>query len=85
MATLMQDNNNINAACSEGFTALHWACMRRDEPLIIELMSHDADPSMQNNYGKTPLDYYRYQIKVDDFKLTLNYSAYQRLKKKESL
>ena len=26
VAALMQQSDNINAACSEGFTALHWAC-----------------------------------------------------------
>ncbi|WP_298623271.1 ankyrin repeat domain-containing protein [uncultured Legionella sp.] len=81
VAALIKDGNSINAACSEGFTALHWACMRRDETLISELMSHGADPNVKNKDGKTPLDYYRYQIRVDDFKLTLNYSTYQRLKK----
>lgn len=55
--------------------------MRRDETLIRELMSHGADPNVKNKEGKTPLDYYRYQIRVDDFKPTLSCSEYQRLKK----
>lgn len=82
---LMQDSNNINAACHEGFTALHWACMRRNETMINDLISLGADAYVKNQYGKTPVDYYRYQIKLDDFKSTLDYSAYQRLKKEGAL
>ncbi len=84
-AILMQDKNNINSACSEGFTALHWACMRRDDTLINQLISHGADPYLKNKKGKTPLEYYRYQIRLNDFKQTLNFSIYQKLKNKGSL
>lgn len=81
MVALMEQSNNINETCSEGFTALHWACMRRDEALISALISQGADPRLQNKYGKTALDYYCYQIRLDDFKSTLDYGTYQRLKK----
>ena len=85
IAALMQQSNNINTTCSEGFTALHWACMRRDEALISELIARGADPKIQNKYGKTALDYYCYQVRVDDFKSTLDYGTYQRLKKEGAL
>lgn len=77
---LIQNSNHINVGCTEGYTALHWACMRRDEAMISELMIHGADPGVKNNEGKTPLEYYCYQIRINDFSMTLNYSAYRRLK-----
>ncbi|KTD56308.1 Substrate of the Dot/Icm secretion system [Legionella santicrucis] len=85
IAILIQQSNNINSTCSEGFTALHWACMRRDETLIRDLISQGADSKIQNKYGKTALDYYCYQIRLDDFKSTLDYGTYQRLKKEGTL
>lgn len=55
--------------------------MRRDEALISELISRGADPNIQNKYGKTALNYYCYQIRLDDFKSTIDNGTYQRLKK----
>lgn len=58
---------NVNAQCTEGFTALHWAAMCRDEFLIKKLVATGADPTIKNIYGRTPLDYYQYQISLSDF------------------
>ena len=78
---MQQESTNINATCSEGFTALHWACMRRDETLINQLIAQGADFNLPNKSGRTALDYYCYQIRADDFKAILDSGEYRNLKK----
>ena len=39
-----------------GNTALHIACMRRDEEFIDCLLAHQADCSIKNDLGQTPFD-----------------------------
>jgi ankyrin repeat protein len=65
---LLLKSENINTQCQQGFTALHWAAMARDEKMIKKLLSLGADPSITNIYNRTPVDYYQYQINLSDFK-----------------
>lgn len=63
LESLLKDKKfDINLKDAEGFTALHWAAMRRDEATIKLLIANGASLSVKNNYGRTPLDYYQYQI-----------------------
>jgi ankyrin repeat protein len=45
----------INAAQSDGMTALHWAVHHDDVDTTKLLLSSRADPNAQNRYGVTPL------------------------------
>jgi|GEM_PF-4161204 len=64
----IQDPQQINSQDEQGFTALHWAAMRRDNAMIKKLMEAGADPMLVNNLGRTPLDYYSYVIQAEDMK-----------------
>jgi len=48
MSALAQDS---------GSTALHYAVQRGDVDVVNILLSHGADPTIQNDLGKSPLDY----------------------------
>lgn len=75
-------SENVNAQCTQGFTALHWAAMARDNDMIKKLIAHGADPSSKNCYGRMPVDYYQYQIQLSDFKDTFqNKDEYQDMLK----
>lgn len=82
---LLQDQTKINNQCSDGFAALHWASMRRDNGLIERLVQLGADPMMKNKYGRTALDYYSYQINVDDVKDNISPELYESIRKRKSL
>lgn len=75
----INDKTLINAQDADGFTALHWAAMRRHEGLISRLLGHGADPSIKNKYDRTPVDYYVYQIRAADFKEFADKTEYKML------
>jgi ankyrin repeat protein len=50
---------HINDQTTQGDTALHIACARRDENLIIQLIEKGADLNIENKNGKTPADMLR--------------------------
>ena len=48
----------INALAQDaGSTALHYAVQRGDVDVVEILLKHGADPSIENNLGKMPVDY----------------------------
>lgn len=49
-----QDPQLVNSPCSDGQTALHWAAKHISQTLQV-LLSHSADPNVQDNHGNTPL------------------------------
>lgn len=53
-----QDPQLVNSPCSNGETALHWAVRCPDDgknTTVQVLLSHSADPNIQDNHGNTPL------------------------------
>lgn len=76
---LLTSNTNVNASCTEGYTALHWAAMRRDNEMIRKLVARGADFKIKNKYQRTPLDYYTYQLRAADFKSCLHEAVYSSL------
>ena len=44
-------------AAFAGFTALHYACLTGNKPIIELLLSRGADPTKQDHEGRTPRDY----------------------------
>lgn len=67
IALYLTDPSLINAQDEDGFTALHWAAMRRNADQIKLLMTYGANPEIKNKYGRTPVDYYQYEIRARDF------------------
>jgi hypothetical protein len=49
-----------------GFTALHWACILRLNDLIEFLLQNGADPQVENDFGKKPIEYYIQNISDAD-------------------
>lgn len=48
---------NVNEKNKQGYTALHFAAgQNANEGMIKVLLEHKADPSLENNHGKTPAD-----------------------------
>ena len=54
---LSQSSLEKNAQNNIGNTALHLSCLDGNIEVIKCLIDHDCDISIQNNYGKTALDY----------------------------
>lgn len=48
--------DGVNIADEQGMSPLHYACLFGDEKTIKILMQHGADPTLQDNNGKTALD-----------------------------
>jgi ankyrin repeat protein len=53
--TLVQRNVDVNAAGTDGTTALHWAAQRGDLEAVTLLIKHGANVNVANRYGATPL------------------------------
>jgi len=53
--TLIYQHANVNAAESDGSTALHWAVYRDDVQLVEMLLRAGANSRAANRYGVTPL------------------------------
>ena len=49
------NQNWLDATDNKGRTALHWACFKEHSIIIEWLLSHGADPLIQDEYGDTPL------------------------------
>ncbi|EFA08022.2 ankyrin repeat domain-containing protein 40 isoform X2 [Tribolium castaneum] len=66
---LLSQNLDINAKNSvNGWTALHWAAKRGNSQVADILLSHGANPKIQNLKGEDPS-----QAPLDDAKFTPNY------------
>ncbi len=52
---LIQQGADVNAAQSDGTTALHWAAQRNDAEMIALLLKAGAKANAANRYGVTPL------------------------------
>src|SRR5215471_5665042 len=52
---LIQQKVNVNAAESDGTTALHWAVQKDDADLADRLIKAGANVNAKNDYGSTPL------------------------------
>ena len=51
-------NSQINHFVSySGFTPLHYAVVMDDQRMVQLLLSHGADPTVENNRGLTPINY----------------------------
>jgi hypothetical protein len=76
-ALLNQPDIDINTKDGRGFTALHWACMLRQDKIIERLLELGANPhdivepwtesSIQQNFQMSPIDLYRRDIDVRHF------------------
>ncbi|EZA49273.1 hypothetical protein DMN91_005335 [Ooceraea biroi] len=49
------DRTDINAADSDGLTALHYACMKNHQNILLLLLHENADPRVADSRGNTPL------------------------------
>jgi ankyrin repeat protein len=54
-AALLQQRVDVNAAASDGTTALHWAVYRNDVELLDRLLKAGAKPNVRNEYGSSPM------------------------------
>lgn len=52
---LIAKKEGVDAAESDGTTALHWAAEQGDHDLVAALLKAGADPNAANRYGITPL------------------------------
>ncbi|MDR0780548.1 MAG: ankyrin repeat domain-containing protein [Pseudomonadales bacterium] len=52
---LLTQSVDVNAAQSDGTTALHWAVYYDDADLVAQLLRQGADVGVRNHYGATPL------------------------------
>jgi ankyrin repeat protein len=55
LRALVQQRANVNAAQTDGTTALHWAAHWNDADAVNLLLRAGADPKATNRYGSTPL------------------------------
>ncbi len=55
VAQFIERGANVNAAESDGTTALHWAARAADAPLVKQLLAAGANAKAANRYGITPL------------------------------
>jgi ankyrin repeat protein len=51
----LENGANVNAKTNDGSTPLHGASRYGHESVIALLLEKDADPSITNDEGKTPL------------------------------
>ncbi|XP_053269635.1 ankyrin repeat domain-containing protein 22 isoform X2 [Pleuronectes platessa] len=56
MEVVLRSKVNVNAADYKGNTALHLVCQRKSHRLVPLLLHRDADSSLRNQDGETPLD-----------------------------
>lgn len=56
---LLEFRANVNAKTNKQSTALHYAAMFNQEAIIQELLYNDADKSLVDMYGHTPLSWAR--------------------------
>ncbi len=54
---LLERGANVNAATSDGNTALHWAARKGSSELVKILLEHGADPAVSNSEGKKPYQF----------------------------
>jgi ankyrin repeat protein len=52
---LVEQHADVNAAQSDGATALHWAVFRSDRDMVDVLLRAGANPKVANREGSTPL------------------------------
>lgn len=64
---LIEKGVEIDAKDNSGYTALHSAACWCDEPKILTLIKHGADPWAETNEGCIPLDYY-----IRDYERSIN-------------
>lgn len=62
---------DVNQKDYRGFTALHYACLYRNNNLICALLAAGALTTEKNIFGKYPLDYYKAEINLEQ--LSYNY------------
>jgi len=63
---LIQSGANVNEKDYRGFTALHYACLLRNEIAIKHLLDAKADLQPIDAFGKYPYDYYCMRIFEED-------------------
>ncbi|XP_069373804.1 ankyrin repeat domain-containing protein 22 isoform X2 [Paralichthys olivaceus] len=56
MEVVLGSKVNVNAVDYKGNTALHLVCQRKSHYLVPLLLHRNADSSIKNNDGETPLD-----------------------------
>lgn len=67
MLELIERGADVNATDYRGFTALHYACMLRDNEAIEALLSAGAVTDSQDIFGEFPIKYYQSKIEENDF------------------
>jgi len=83
MGLLLQScsREQVNAPSHDGFVALHWAAMLRNNALIQQLLDLGADTTIRTHNGWTAKDYYEHQICLADFKDGITTDEYKSLSK----
>ncbi|XP_040922640.1 ankyrin repeat domain-containing protein 22 [Toxotes jaculatrix] len=56
MEAVLSSSVSVNAVDYRGNTALHYVCQRKSHRLVPLLLHRNADTSIKNNDGETPLD-----------------------------
>ncbi len=57
---------NVHAQDYRGYTALHYACMLRNDKIIKSLIAAKANIQMMDAFGRRPCDYYRMKMTKED-------------------
>ena len=53
---LIDNGAAVDAKGEDGFTALHWATIKRNHAAIRVLLSRGANPGIKNGFGASPID-----------------------------
>jgi ankyrin repeat protein len=64
---------NVNEQDYRGFTALHYACLYRNEHAIKQLLNANADLQLTDAFGNKPYDYYCMDISENDLQYRYGY------------
>lgn len=59
---LIKKGVNIHLTAADGFTALHYACLTRQDAVITALLAKGAKPDLQTEFKATARDYYLYNF-----------------------
>jgi ankyrin repeat protein len=55
ISELLKYKPNLNTKGAYGWTALHYAARENNQVLIKDLLYAGADPSIKDNWGRTPI------------------------------
>jgi len=77
LASLLQLGADTNSQDFRGYTALHYACILRNDEAITLLLDAGASSHLMDAFGKIPKDYYNMEISHNDLAYRYGTVAHQ--------